>query len=153
DLAADDDEPSNRYADAEFGRSAYIANLCRRLGVEDLHTLWDTLFELDPGLSVEAYLERCHAMCSHMRLLEGPGRETDRWREAYMAARVREAMQRHAGQLLVVTGGYHSIALHARLTGAALPGVTEPAECPRAPEGEGEERGIALTPYSFERLD
>src|SRR5262249_2227101 len=51
-------EPANRYGDAEFRRSDYIGRLCRRLGVEDFDALWDTLFELDPGLSVETYLER-----------------------------------------------------------------------------------------------
>src|SRR5205823_10545374 len=43
--------------------------------------------------------------------------------------------------------------LHARLTGEGPPGLAEPAESAPAPPTEGEERGIALTPYSFERLD
>jgi hypothetical protein len=33
------------------------------------------------------------------------------------------------------------------------PGLSDPAECPPRPPAAGEERGIALTPYSFERLD
>jgi hypothetical protein len=167
DVATSGDEPSNRYADTEFRRSDYIARLCRRLGVEDFSTLWDTLFELDAGLTVEAYLERCHFLCGNMRLLEGAGSAHDRRREAFMAAMVRQALEGARGPVLVVTGGYHSIALHARLSPSPRPGtpgrgaggegwpadLTEPAECRPRPPAEGEERGIALTPYSFERLD
>jgi hypothetical protein len=154
DVAGPADEPSNRYGDAEFRRSDYVARLCRRLGVDDFNALWDSLFELDAGLTVEAYLERCHFLCGNMRLLEGPGPETDRRREAFMAAMVRQAAEENKGPVLVVTGGHHSVALHARLCGGDAPaGLTEPAEyTPRRPEAR-EERGLALTPYSFERLD
>ena len=96
DVASSEEEPSNRYADAEFRRSDYIARLCRKLGVEDFNTLWDTLFELDAGLTVEAYLERCHFLCTNMRLLDGPGSLHDRRREAFMAAMVRQALRRSA---------------------------------------------------------
>ncbi len=62
-------------------------------------------------------------------------------------------LDEHEGRVLVVTGGYHSIALHARLTGQGPADMAEPAECCPVPPDPGEERGIALTPYSFERLD
>ena len=160
DVAASADEPSNRYADAEFRRSDYVARLCRRLGVEDFNALWDSLFELDAGLTVEAYLERCHFFCANMRVLDGAGPAADRRREAFMAAMVRQALDEHKGPVLVVTGGYHSVALCARLSSCfssrvmELPAeLSEPADCPPRPAEAGEERGIALTPYSFERLD
>jgi hypothetical protein len=155
DVASSEEEPSNRYADAEFRRSEYIARLCRKLGVEDFNTLWDTLFELDAGLTVESYLERCHLLCGNMRRLEGAGAVHDRQREAFMAAMVRHALDETRGPVLIVTGGYHSLALHARLAGGKgwPAGLTEPAECRPRPPTAGEERGIALTPYSFERLD
>jgi hypothetical protein len=153
DVASSDEEPSNRYADAEFRRSDYIRRLCRKLGVEDFNTLWDTLFELDSDLTVEAYLERCHFLCGNMRLLEGAGSITDRRREAFMASMVRQALAERGAPVLVVTGGYHSVALHARLDSPGQGNLTEPAECPPRPPADGEERGIALTPYSFERLD
>ena len=153
DIAAAEGEPDNRYSDAEFRRSGYIAALCKRLGVEDFNTLWDTLFELDANINIETYLQRAHHLCGNMRLLAGPGSATDRRREAFMAAMIRQTLDEHDGRVLVVTGGYHSIALHARLTGQASDGMTEPDECLPTPPAEGEERGIALTPYSFERLD
>jgi hypothetical protein len=146
-------EPDNRYSDAEFRRSDYIASLCKRLGVEDFNTLWDTLFELDADLSVETYLERAHHLCGSMRLLEGAGSITDRRREAFMASMIRQALEDHRGRILVVTGGYHSVALQGRLTGRAPEGMAEPADCQPLPPIDGEERGIALTPYSFARLD
>jgi Family of unknown function (DUF5682) len=165
DLASEPEEPSNRYADAELARSRYIGMLCERLGVEDFHALWDTLFELDAGLSIETYLRRCHELCGHCRLLEGAGRSSDRRREAFMAAMIRQALEETPGNVLVVTGGFHSLALHARLKGppagasglcgpvAGAPGLCEPEECVPGTLPEGFERGIALTPYSFERLD
>ncbi|HEX5271668.1 MAG TPA: DUF5682 family protein [Gemmataceae bacterium] len=153
DVAGSDEEPSNRYADAEFRRSDYIARLCRKLGVEDFDTLWDTLFELDAGLTVESYLERCHHLCGNMRRLDGAGSLRDRRREAFMAAVVRQALAESRGPVLVVTGGYHSLALQVRLTGSGPAGLTDAVECSPRPPAAGEERGIALTPYSFERLD
>ncbi len=158
DLAVQRDVTANRYADAEFTRSRYVPQLCRKLGVDDFNTLWDTLFELDPTLTVEGYLERCHLLCGPMRLLDGPGSLVDRQREAFMAAQVRASLAERGGPVVVVTGGYHSIALHARLASRERQrpeflGLVEPdAHVPRPPE-EGEERGLALTPYSFERLD
>jgi hypothetical protein len=162
-LARAVDEPTNRYADAEMQGSRYTALLCRKLGVEDFNAVWDTLFEVDLALSVETYLQRCHSLCGNMRLLEGAGSLSDRRREAFMAARIREARQKYEGQIVVVTGGFHSLALHARLAACGLAVATakpqaadalcDPADfSPPAPE-PGEERGIALTPYSFERLD
>src|SRR5204862_40308 len=71
------EEPSNRYADGALTRSRYLERLCEQVGVDDVHTLWDTLFEMDGHLSLEVYLRRCHEWCGQARLLEGPGRLTD----------------------------------------------------------------------------
>jgi len=114
-LAAHDEEPSNRYADADMQRSKYTALLCRKLGVEDFNAAWDTLFELDPKLDVATYLHRCHSLCGNMRLLEGAGSLSDRRREAFMANMIRRTLKEVGAQLIVVTGGFHSLALHARL--------------------------------------
>jgi hypothetical protein len=152
-VLAGEEEPHNRYGDRDLLRSEYFPRLCRRLGVEDIHALWDTLFELDPGLAAETYLRRCHELCGHSRLLTGPGSLSDRRREAFMASMISRALEEFAGPVLVVTGGFHSVALHARLKGDAPDGLGEPVECLPSPLTEGQERGIALTPYSFERLD
>jgi hypothetical protein len=154
DIAATDaGEASNRFTDAAFLRSRYIASLCDKLGVEDFHTLWDTLFEIDPGLDLATYMKRAHELCGHMRLLDGPGRLSDRRREAFMAGQVRAAMEKTTKPIVVVVGGAHCLPLHARVHGVDLGAMTDPPSYLPAAPGEGEERGLSLTPYSFERLD
>jgi hypothetical protein len=152
-LASREEEPENRYADAGLARSAYVRNLCRQLGVENFHDLWDSLFEVDDRLTLEDYLARCHHLCGHVRLLDGPGNLTDRLRESYMAQAIRSAQQQGVTPVVVICGGYHALALHTRLTGQCPKGLCDPSHVTLTPPVEGEERGIALTPYSFERLD
>lgn len=137
---------AHRYADGEFRTSPYIDALCDTLGVESFDALWDTLFEIDPALTVEAYVERCHRLCHAMRMFDERDSPSDRAREAYMAGHIRKALNETSGPVLVVTGGFHSAALFERLQ-------TEPADEPSVPASTIEVRGIALTPYSFERLD
>ena len=148
---ADDDALSHRYADAELRGGAYISALCRRLGVDDFDALWDEMFEVEPAMTVEDYLRRGGAFCEHLRRLDGHPRPVDLRREAFMAAEIRRAMDEHPGRLLVVTGGFHSSALRAIVNEpAAMAATTEPAASPAVAVTE---RGLALTPYSYERLD
>src|SRR5262245_7208854 len=148
DIAATDaDETSNRFTDAFFRRSAYVAALCRKLGVDDFHTLWDTLFEIDPKLDVATYLRRGHELCGNMRLLEGAGRLSDRRREAFMAGGIRQAMKKTTKPIVVVVGGAHCLPLWARISGHDLGEMCEPAQYRPANLTEGEERGLSLTPY------
>lgn len=151
-IAADDDR-TNRYADADLRRSRYVSQLCQKLGVDSFDAVWDHCFELDADLTPEQYLRRAHQFCGQIRLIERVSRDIDRRREAFMAEQIRAAMQRHSGPIVVVTGGYHSLALHARLTICGDPDLLTPAECPLNPPPPGEERGLAITPYSYERLD
>ncbi len=157
---------SHRYADAELRRSRYVAALCRQLGVEDFNALWDTLCEIDGSLSLDEYLRRAHNFCAHIRLAEDHVAEEDRRREAYMAEQIRAAQAELGGPLVIVTGGYHSYALFARLHQIEFVGTIDPpAPAPAAAKGPGgtavdssaepasDQRGIALTPYSYERLD
>ena len=147
---AGDDRNANRYADAELRGSGYVASLCKRLGVEDLDALWDTLFEIDPALTVSDYFSRCHQFCRHLRVSDGQVPVQDYAREAFMASRIEETLTRTPGRVLVVTGGFHSYALYARLHGLEFEeaGTVSDLMPPRVLE-----RGIALTPYSYERLD
>lgn len=103
----------NRYSDAALLRSDYIGTLCKKFGVEDFHDLWDTLFEIDPDLGMNEYLKRCHHLCYHMRLADGAKHE-DILREEYMANEIARALNALSGQIVVVTGGFHSYALFAR---------------------------------------
>jgi hypothetical protein len=147
------DRTANRYADGHLGRSSYTAELCHRLGVDDWNTLWDTLFEIDPDLGLPAFLERCHSFCFHARVAEGGASAADHARESYMLERIRTIASDASGPVLIVTGGFHSSALFAGLHGTDIePASFTPTEA-AAPVPDIVERGLALTPYSYERLD
>lgn len=131
------------YADGEERRATYVTELLERLGLESFDDLWDRFFEVDHTLSLEHYLARCHELMFHIRHSQ-PVPEEDRQREAFMAQRIQAALAEHGAPVLAVTGAYHSWALFAG---------PEPA-APIQPEAVTvTDRGIALTPYSYERLD
>ncbi|NJL20356.1 MAG: ChaN family lipoprotein [Leptolyngbyaceae cyanobacterium SM1_3_5] len=145
---ATENTPIHRYADAELKQSSYVANLCEKLGVEDFDTLWDTLFEID-RLSPLQYLDRCHHFCFHIRSTDAQTSETDLRREAFMAEQIRTAIKSHFGQILVVTGGFHSYALYEQicLNCSCISNILPPID------SSSIDRGLALTPYSYARLD
>lgn len=165
------DRVSHRYADAELRKGRYVEALCRRMGVEDFDDLWDALVESHPELDLDDYLVRVHALCFHTRLWEERVSESDRRREAFMADCIRRTRQEASGPILVVTGGFHSSALAARLDGLECPGIEDgpaarsKAEVSKDSSGDSDGRkevdasaellegGIALTTYSYERLD
>lgn len=137
---------TNRYSDAERRYSAAIARLCAEFSVDNVDTLWDHLFEVDPGDGLGAELT------AYFDLLRGDSAasEEDTQREAYMARWVRVAVA-DAGDrpVVVVTGGFHRPALVALTADAG-----EEADWPEipafAPDAVG---GSYLVPFSFRRLD
>jgi hypothetical protein len=133
---------AHRYADGELRRSGYIENLCQRLGVEDFDALWDLLFEVDGQLDLAAYLQRCHTLCYLMRYTDGKISGADLRREAFMAQQIQPFLGTEP--IVIVTGGFHSHALYERLQLPLEPFEVDPTEI---------NHGIALTPYSYERLD
>ena len=157
--------PSHRYADGELRGSRYVAMLGQKLGVENFDDLWDTLFEIENDLSVAQYLERCHHFCFHVRITGGQPSAADRQREAFMAAEIRRAMEERAGKILVVTGGFHSYALFAQVFNLPFeeaitddfphppPSHSSTLQLSNSPIPVPNDRGIALTPYSYRRLD
>lgn len=146
------DSPAHCYSDHELLRGHAVSRLCDEFGVDDFHALWDRLFEIDPELSVEDYMRRAHELCASLREVD-PAGERDRRREAFMGEEIERATRELTGPILVVTGGYHSPALHARLHGLPYE-VEAPATEPDAAEPpEPVSEGIALTAYSYQRLD
>lgn len=143
-------EVTHRYADNQLEESQYIPMLCDELGVDDFDGLWDKLFEIDETLSVASYLERAHQFMWHLRITAPIIREHDIHREYYMAGRIQKKMDAYNGRILVVTGGFHSSALFNRLFGKGEP---NPAPYEQAAQVAVKEQGIALTPYSYQRLD
>ena len=157
---------TNRYGDREFRQNTYVANLCTKLGVKDLNELWDLLFEIDPHLTLTEYLDRSHQFCFHSRLSDGNFSPTDIPREEFMANCINKAMSTYSGQILVVTGGLHSYALFNRIHNLPLEQfLIEDKENKTAEQNLNlsssitntpqptSEKGIALTPYDYQRLD
>ncbi|ROP37161.1 DUF5682 family protein [Saccharothrix texasensis] len=127
----------NRYADAELRYAEVVERLCREFAVDNVDVLWDHLFE---GAAEP------EGLAEYFDLLRGTvdADEGDSAREEYMARWVRAAV-RAAGDrpVVVVTGGFHTAALKAKLDGDA--------EWPEVPERD---RGASyLVPYSHARLD
>jgi Family of unknown function (DUF5682) len=138
----------NCYSDESFSQSSYVDTLCQKLGVPDFDTLWDTLFEIDPNISIDTYLERCHQFCYHLRSSEHQASNSDQQREAFMTERIRLLLNKHPGKILVITGGFHSYPLYRSIIlNQALPVVSV------NPHPTAIAQGIALTPYSYDRLD
>ena len=148
-LAASADEPQNRYSDAELRYGRYVKTLCRQLGVEDFDAAWDVMIEQHQQLTLADYFQRCHTYCCQVRQMEETVSPHDERREACMARHIHEAsaeFRPDRGPLLVITGGFHCPALLRRVE----------AQDFSAPPSEPvtiTQRGIAITPYSYERLD
>jgi Mg-chelatase subunit ChlD len=145
--------PSHRYADTELRQSNYVTYLCHKLGVEDFDTLWDTLFEIDRFLTPSQYLERCHHFCFHIRTTDLNVSMIDYKREAFMVDKIRAAIDEYQQKILVVTGGFHSYALYAKVFNIPFEETDENFQSLNPNPQSSRERGIALTPYSYHRLD
>lgn len=137
---------THRYADSHLEDSGYVEALCRRVGVDDFDALWDTLFEVHADLTPQLYLERATIFMLHLRQTARAVRHADVAREAHMMTHIRHALTVHEGQIIVVTGGFHTSALYERLQ-------DKPRDDEAAYEAVDLDRGIALTPYSYQRLD
>ncbi len=142
---------SHRYADGELRYSNYISQLCQKFGVEDFDALWDTLFEIDDDLDLAEYFKRAHSYCFQIRTLDKACHSETHLREAFMVNRIQLALKEKRGKILVVTGGYHSYALYTQINNIVF---TEYSLEDLSQENiVSIESGIALTPYSYSRLD
>ena len=158
---------SHRYADTEFTQSSYVATLCEKLGTKDLNELWDLLFEIDPNLTLEEYLERAHQFCFHSRVSDGCFSQADLKREEFMVQRINRARSTYEGQIIVLTGGFHSYTLFTQVYDlpfnesppppvSAIDAIEQNSNL-KLPVTDipqpTSDRGIALTPYDYQRLD
>jgi hypothetical protein len=148
---ADSEEAAHRYGDQELRRGEAVDRLCRRLGVEDFDALWDVVVEMEADLAPATYLERCHRLCFAIRAGDGAITARDVRRETFMAAQVHRASCEIGGPLLVVTGGAHSYGIYQRLKPGA--GSQHGGWSIGREDAAEREVGIALTPYSYQRLD
>jgi hypothetical protein len=133
-------------------RSAYLNALAQRSGCRDFNEMWDHLFEADfQSRSTESFVREVATYCFFARhdaseeSLEADGTAA---RERAMAAAIQEehaARPRGGPPILVVTGGFHTIAL------PHLVGKTHKSAAAEARSSEEVQQ--ALIRYSFEQLD
>lgn len=150
------------YADGELRDNDFIPRVCKKLGLESFDELWDELIESQAALDIAEYMKRCHSLCYQMRHSQSHIARDDFVREKFMAERIRQCKETFKrGRILVVTGGFHSHALFEQVfgidsadNGDAKGEATGDADNTSV-EGvfNGGEWGIALTPYSYQRLD
>ncbi len=141
-------------ADSHLSHSEYVRELARRLGCRDFNEAWDHLFETQwDSADTDRLIDQVAAYCAMARFsyrpeeLEADGTNA---RELCMAAAINEELTRLAGAkikgpVLVVTGGFHSVALPDLVaSGATRPPVVELTD---------DEAGAWLMRYSFDQLD
>ncbi len=158
---------SHRYSDHRMRYNPYPDALAQKLGVHDFDGVWDELFEIRP-LDPHQYVRRALDFCYHLRTFGDPFDPECQAREKFMAGRIR-AHERDGARVLVVTGGFHSVALWAIGEGLELEYWRPSPE--DAPQGDIDDdapptavtdlfeqakvvdSGIALTPFSYPRVD
>lgn len=125
-----------------LAHSALLWETCRRVGARDPDDLWDHLYEIDGDRWEPAsFFRDVFAYCALARqdytpeMLSADGTDV---REAAMAAEVAE----ETGRVVVVTGGFHTVALP-----TVPPGRPKPVKVDEA------DALVALMRYGFEQLD
>jgi hypothetical protein len=134
--------PLSLLGDDHLTHSRLLREACERTGARDPDDLWDHLYEVDyERRDPAAFVRDVLAYCALARrdytpaMLDADGTLA---REAAMAA----AVAGESGRVVVVTGGFHTV---------ALPGTTPAPPTPvKVAEGDAL---VTLTRYGFEQLD
>lgn len=149
--AGDDGAARSLMAERYLAHSDYLKALAANSGCRDQDELWDHLFELRPAAELRdwrALFADVFAYCAMARadyeteVLEAEGSLP---RERHMAAWIRRRRAELAGPIVVVTGGFHTIALQQMLA--------EPAAAPARADAPPAPARDWLIRYSFDRLD
>ncbi len=135
-------KPLSLLEDHYLAHSRLLRETCERTGARDPDDLWDHLYEVDyEQRDTATFMRDVLAYCALARrdytpeMLAAEGCDT---REAAMAAAVEE----EKGRVVVVTGGFHTLALP----------TTSPA-LPRPVKVAPADALVALMRYGFEQLD
>ena len=161
--AAAQDGAESLMAERYLAHSAYLKALAAASGCRDQDELWDHLFELRPGAALRDWrslFADVFAYCAMARadyepeVLEAEGSLP---RERHMAAHIAEHRARRQalldagaapGPIVVVTGGFHTIALQRMIAEAEI----APAAARNKAAGTAPARDWLIR-YSFDRLD
>jgi hypothetical protein len=150
------DRVGSLLSEAHLGHSRFLARLARRAGCRDHNDLWDHLFETRLESSDwSAFVRSVAAWCWCTRseysaeALEADGTLA---RERAMTAAIRSELAQpgppNSGPVVVVTGGFHTVALPPAVRSAVGPAA--PTVAPARPELE---QTTCLVRYSFDQLD
>jgi hypothetical protein len=133
-------------------RSAYLHALAQRSGCRDFNEMWDHLFEANfQSRPTESFVSEVATYCffaRHDASVESLAADGTTERELAMASAVAEekaARATNEGPILVVTGGFHTVALPHLVN----EGAKRPAPASTSPDSVQQ----ALIRYSFEQLD
>jgi len=135
--------------DSHLRHSRYIKELAAQLGLRDFDEVWDHLFEAGwKSLNTDAFIDRLATYCAMARL--GYNEEELRLdgtlaREQCMAGCILDELEKGDGPILVVTGGFHTVALPDLI--ASQPKRPQPVDF------ADDEVGVWLMRYSFDKLD
>lgn len=132
-------------------QSKFLNALAKRSGCRDFNEMWDHLFEADfRSRGTESFIREVATYCFYARYDADPASldaDGTNARERAMAAAIAEEQQKQGAgrQILVVTGGFHTIALP-DLAGDA-------AQVKPSRSWTSDEVQQALIRYGFEQLD
>lgn len=150
DAESDPDNSHSLMAERYLAHSDYLAALAREAHCRDHDELWEHLFELRPREALwdwRTLFGDAFAWCSMARLDyedDVLAAEGSLVREAHMLARIRDWQAATSGPLLVVSGGFHTLALVEALTSDTAPSRST---------GSAQDSQAWLIRYSFDRLD
>lgn len=151
--AGDFHHPDLLGSEPHLEQSRFIGELARRFGCRDFNELWDHIFESAIGAPEEEFVDRLLTYCALARLdytAEQLRDDATEAREACMAAAICDELRANEaegrpGPVLVVTGGFHTVALPALVAA----GISRP----KAPTFASGEVQSYLIRYSFDQLD
>jgi hypothetical protein len=137
-----DGQVLNLLEERYFAHSRFLRAACQRAGARDPDDLWDQLYEDDGAARTSGdFLRNVLAYCALARqdcttaMLDAEGALA---REGGMAAEI----ARETGRVVVVTGGFHTVALPAT-----------PPQAVKAIDVAPADAQVVLTRYSFPQLD
>ena len=148
----DSDDLRSLMSDRYLAHSRYLQALAARSGCRDQDELWDHLFELRPAAGLRDWrtlFADVYCYCAMARadyetaVLEADGSLP---RERHMAHHLRQWRAKTDGPIVVVTGGFHTIAIEQLLSDGDR-------RAPAPAASAAKQVGNWLVRYSFDRLD
>ncbi|MEK7412076.1 MAG: DUF5682 family protein [Planctomycetota bacterium] len=145
--SADADRPRSLQRETALRQGSWLVQACRRAGARDSDDLWDCWFEADGRQrTAEDFFHGVLAWCTACRLAhtaDDIAAEGNLVRESGMRAEIERVLRDVSGQIVVITGGFHTVALP-----RTVPAMPQPVTIARE-----EDAGAWMMRYDFLQLD